>query len=223
MSLNVMVLESEPDAANIAGQELRDAGHTVLSCHDAGHASFPCRGVTQPAGCPLSSHKVDVALVVRSGNRAQPTLGEDGARCALVHRVPLVVAGTPLFDPFDEFATRTLDRTYDVVETCEQAAAAPITELGDRATQVLNELVERLPDATAEVTRRAGRLDVHVRNGRDMTRHERAQVSVRIMMTLRELDPHSAGIDVMIDGADESHEPTGIAPGSGRERSILGG
>ena len=212
MSLNVMVLESEPDAANIAGQELREAGHTVLSCHDAGQAPFPCRGVTQPATCPLLSHKVDVALVVRIGTRAQPTLGEDGARCALVHRVPLVVAGAPLFDPFDEFASRTLDRTYDVVETCEQAAGAPIAALSDRATLVLGELVARLPDARAEVTRRAGRLDVHISNGQAMTRHERAQVSVRIMMTLRELDPHSAGIDVMIDGAAETREPTGLAP-----------
>ena len=202
MTLNVMVLESEPDAANVAGQELRDAGHTVLSCHDAGHAPFPCRGVSQPAECPLSSHKVDVALVVRTGTRGQPTLGEDGARCALVHRVPLVVAGAPYFDPFDEFASRTLDRTYDVVEACEQAAGSPIVALGERATQVLGELVARLPGARAEVTRRAGRLDVHVSNGQEMTRHERAQVSVRIMMSLRELDPHAAGIDVMIDGAD---------------------
>jgi hypothetical protein len=215
MSLNVMVLESEPDASNVAGQELRDAGHTVLSCHDAEHASFPCRGVTQPAACPLSSHKVDVALVVRTGTRAQPTLGEDGARCALVHRVPLVVAGTPLFEPFDEYASRTLDRTYDVVEACEQAAAAPIAALGDRATQVLRELVARLPEARAEVTRRAGRLDVHISNGQEMTRHERAQVAVRIMMTLRELDPHSAGIDVMNDGAVETGELTAVAPGAG--------
>jgi hypothetical protein len=158
--------------------------------------------VTDPASCPLTSHKVDVALVVRNGTRAQPTLGEDGARCALVHRVPLVVAGAPLFDPFDEFATHTIDRTFDVVATCEQAAAAPIPALSARATRVIGEVVGRLPEARAEVVRRQGRLDVHVLNGQDMTRQERAQVSVRIMMSLRELDPHAAGIDVMIDPAD---------------------
>jgi hypothetical protein len=215
MTLNVMVLENEPDAASIAEQELRAAGHTVLSCHDAGHASFPCRGVTQPASCPLSSHKVDVALVVRTGARAQPTLGEDGARCALVHRVPLVIAGAPLFDPFDDFASQTLDRTFDVVEACEQAAAAPIEAFGDRATQVLGELVAHLPDARAQVTRRAGRLDVHVSNGEGMTRHERAQVAVRIMMSLRELDPHAAGIDVMIDGVGVPEPQTAPVAGVG--------
>jgi hypothetical protein len=215
MTLNVMVLENEPDAASIAEQELLAAGHTVLSCYDAGHASFPCRAVTEPASCPLGSHKVDVALVVRTGTRAQPTLGEDGARCALVHRVPLVVAGAPLFDPFDDFASRTIDRTYDVVEACEQAAAAPIEAFGDRATRVLGELVARLPGARAEVIRRAGRLDVNVSNGQGMTRHERAQVAVRIMMSLRELDPHAAGIDVMIDGVGEPGPPNAPAAGVG--------
>jgi hypothetical protein len=212
MALNVMVLENEPDAASVAEQELRAAGHTVLSCHDAGHAPFPCRGVIDPASCPLESHKVDVALVVRTGARAQPTLGEDGARCALVQRVPLVVAGAPLFDPFDEFATRTLDRTFDVVDACEQAAAAPIDTLGDRATEVLAELVPHIVGARAEVTRRSGRLDVHVSNARALTRHERAQVAVRVMMRLRELDPHAAGIDVMIDGVRETEAETGLAP-----------
>ena len=49
MTLNVMVLENEPDAASIAEQELRAAGHTVLSCHDAEQAPFPCRGYRAPA------------------------------------------------------------------------------------------------------------------------------------------------------------------------------
>ena len=204
MSLNVMVLENEPDAAFLAEAELRAAGHTVLSCHDAGHASFPCRGVTQPATCPLRAQPVDVAIVVRTGTRAQPTLGEDGVRCALVQRVPLVVAGAPLFDPFDEFATLTVDHGYDVVAACEQAAAAPIVALGTRATQVLRELVPQIPNVAAEVTRRAGRLNVLVSNGQAMSRHERAQVSVRILMALRELDPHAAGIDVAIDDSGES-------------------
>jgi len=216
MTLNVMVLENEAGAASMATEELRLAGHTVLSCHDSERAPFPCRGVTAPASCPLHSHKVDVALVVRTGSRAQPTLGEDGARCALVHRVPLVVAGAPLFDPFDEYASRTLDRTYDVVESCVEAAGAAIEPLSDRATQLLRELVPHLPEVGAEVTRRAGRLGVHISNGQEMTRHERAQISVRIMMCLRELDPHSAGIDVMIDPVQATDGHMGVATGASR-------
>ena len=41
MTLNVMVLENEPDAAAAAEQELRDAGHTVLSCHEDGERAVP--------------------------------------------------------------------------------------------------------------------------------------------------------------------------------------
>jgi hypothetical protein len=201
MMLNVMVLENEPDAAALAEQELRDAGHTVLSCHDPSTAAFPCRGVAQPSACPLRTDAVDVALVVRCGTRAQPTLGEDGARCALVHRVPLVVAGTPLFDPFDEFASRTIDRTHDVVEACEAAAAAPIAAFGARSTAVLHDVLgpsSPANQAAAVVHRVSGRLDVRIVHGEAMTKDERSRAAVRIVMALRELDPFAGGIDVAV-------------------------
>jgi len=205
MTLNVMVLENEPDAAAAAEQELRDAGHTVLSCHETGAASFPCRGISHPSACPLRSHAVDVALVVRVGGRAQPTLGEDGARCALIHRVPLVVAGAPLFDPFDEYATQTIDRTYGVVEACEHAAAGPIEELGRRATTVLAEIAGTTAATTApraEVTRHAGRLSVCLMHCDAMTGQQRARAAVRITMAMRELDPYATGIDVVVAEGD---------------------
>ena len=75
MTLNVMVLENEPDAAAIAEQELRAAGHNVLSCHDRATAAFPCRGVAQPSMCPLDTHAVDVALVVRVGSSSPADVG----------------------------------------------------------------------------------------------------------------------------------------------------
>ena len=144
--------------------------------------------------------------MVRAGTRPQPTLGEDGARCALVQRVPLVVAGAPLFDPFDEFATRTIDRTFDVVDTCVEAAQAPIEALGRRATDVIAELIgvtaaDLRPRAV--VVRRAGRLAVHVTHGETMTRQQRSQAAVRIAMAVRELDPFAAGIDVAFDGTSD--------------------
>ena len=136
-----------------------------------------------------------------SAARAQPTLGEDGARCALVHRVPLVVAGTPLFDPFDEFATRTIDRTYDVVDACEQAVEAPIASLGERATAVLHDVLgpsTAADRATAVVHRTAHGLNVQIRNGEAMSKDERSRAAVRIVMALRELDPFSVRIDVAV-------------------------
>ena len=197
MTLNVLVVENEPDAADVAKQELRDAGHNVLSCHDPQPAAFPCRALEHASACPLRASKVDVALAVRVGTRAQPTLGEDGARCALVQRVPLVVAGAAFFDPFDDFATRTIERTYDVVETCEEAAYAPIGALSRRATQALHDSVgSSVGAARVEVTRRSGGLDAHVVDAAAMSNEERSRVAVRIMAALRELDPYASGIDV---------------------------
>jgi hypothetical protein len=198
MTLNVMVIENESGVSDSAASELRAAGHTVLSCHEAEGASFPCRGVVDPTACPLHSHPVDVALLVRSGRRAQPTESEDGARCALVHRVPLVVAGDPVLDPYDEYATRTLGRTYDVVDACELAATGPIEALSRRATEVVH-AVAGAGQGHAEVTRRHGRLQVRVAPGDAMTPEESTRVAVRVAMALRELDPFAAGIDVGVD------------------------
>jgi hypothetical protein len=201
MTLNVLVVENEPSAADAAVRELRGAGHVVLSCHEPGDAAFPCRGVVDPARCPLRAQTVDVALLVRSGVRAQPAAREDGARCALVHRVPLVVAGDPVLDPYDEYATRTLGRTHDVVDACELAATAPIEVLGRRATEVLAEVCDRpvSPAPQAVVTRRAGNLRVAVSQAGAMTKDERSRAAVRVAMALRELDPFAAGIDVGLE------------------------
>ena len=98
MALNVMVLESDRGAADTVKRELTAAGHEVLTCHVPGSRTFPCVGLEDQWRCPLRSHSVDLALTVRSRHRAQPTASEDGVRCALMHRVPLVVVGPPLLD-----------------------------------------------------------------------------------------------------------------------------
>ena len=215
MTLNVMVLESEHGAAEAATRDLQAAGHTVLTCHEPGTAPFPCRGVMEASTCPLRSHDVDVALVVRQGARSQPTMDEDGVRCALVQRVPLVVAGTRVLDPYDDFATRAIDGSVDVVAACREAADAPIPSLGRRATEVLSEVLgaDAVSAAHAEVTRRAGRLVVHVLRSEALTKKQRSQAAVRIAMALRELDPFAAGIDVVVDGTPPAGTPPRVDAG----------
>jgi hypothetical protein len=198
MSLNVPVVENEACAADTATQELRAAGHSVLTCHEAGEGAFPCKAVDDPNACPLRAQPVDVALVVRRGRRAQPNALEDGARCALVQRIPLVVAGDVVLDPYDEYATRTLGRMHDVVDACELAATAPIEALGRRATEVLREVcgAAAAPAPSARVTRRDGRLLVAIHDDDAMTKDQRSRAAVKIAMALRELDPFAAGIDI---------------------------
>ena len=43
-----------------------------------------------------------------------------------MQRVPLVVAGPTVPDPYERFETRVLDRTVDVVAICEVVAAGEL-------------------------------------------------------------------------------------------------
>jgi hypothetical protein len=200
MSLNVMVLESEYGAADEARAELVEAGHVVLRCHERGQPTFPCRGIVDAASCPLSSHTVDVALTVRSRVRSQPAPLEDGVRCALMARVPMVVAGPLALDPYDGFETRVLDRTYDLVETCEAAAGAELAAYARRAEAVLADSLgaDRARSSRVSVTRRSGGLRVRVAGIDDATRQERQTAVVRIVGALRQLDRAARTIDVAI-------------------------
>ncbi len=155
MSLNVMVLESDHGAADAAVRELTDAGHVVLRCHDPDAPAFPCRGLHDKSECPLESHVVDVALTVRSGHRSQPTAHEDGVRCALMHRVPLVVSGESVPDPYEAYEVRALDRGGDVVRACEEVAESELPQHSRIATDAL----PRRPLARRRARRRTGLRD----------------------------------------------------------------
>jgi len=200
MSLNVMVLESEHGAADEARAELVEAGHVALQCHERGAPAFPCRGLVDRAACPLHSHNVDVALTVRSRVRSQPAPSEDGVRCALMAHVPLVVAGPSALDPYDGYETRVLDRTYDVVETCEMAARAELVAYARPAEAVLADSLgaHRASSARVSVTRRFGGLRVRVAGLDDATPQERQTAGVRIVGALRQLDRAARTIDVVI-------------------------
>jgi hypothetical protein len=200
MALNVMVLESEHRAADEAEQELAEAGHVVLRCHEPGEPTFPCRGLVDESTCPLHSHVIDVALTVRSRVRSQPAPSEDGVRCALMSRVPLVVAGPSALDPYDGLETRALDRTYDVVATCEAAAAAELPGHARRAEVVLADTfgAGRASAAKVSVIRRGGMLRVLVTGLDDVTHEERRAAVVRIVGAVRAFDRAARTIDVVV-------------------------
>jgi hypothetical protein len=107
--------------------------------------------------------------------------------------------------PYDTYATMTLDRTYDVVDACEQAAHAPILALSTRATEVLHKMMPLAAEAEtpphATVNRVAGGLRVSIEGVGHMTTHDCSRIAVRILAALREIDPFARGIDVVIAGA----------------------
>ena len=197
--LNVLVMESERGAADVAREELTAAGHAVLRCHEPGSSAFPCNALAEGQQCPLEAAIVDVALDVRSRPRSQPAPQEDGVACALRHHIPVVVAGPTVLNPYDGHA-QLLGRTFDVVDACEQAAHAPLGEHSAAAARALREVLDRrdIPSAPlVAVRRRRGALAVEVRGAGRIDDATKSMASVRMSAALREIDHHARGIDVV--------------------------
>lgn len=123
-----MVIESRRGAAAPAEHALEASGHRVRRCHDEDSPGFPCRGVIDPADCPLAAH-ADVALLVRDRVAPRPTALEQGATCAIRAGVPLVEAGPTALDPYEPWLAGRVGATADVVAACEAACDASLGEL----------------------------------------------------------------------------------------------
>ena len=161
--LRVLVLESEPGAADTAIEELRTAGHSVVRCHEPGAPAFPCNGLVERRQCPMESAPVDLALTVRSGAPMHPTPTEDGVSCALRHRVPLVVRGRCRLRSVRRPATTVVGGVNRVVDACERTARLPLSEHSALARRVLAKVLHRMGvagEGRATVHRRAGGLIV---------------------------------------------------------------
>ena len=120
--MDVLVIESNARSATEVARDLRDAGHRVHTCFEAGMETFPCRALFSGGHCPLDAPGVDVALLVRAHPWPSPTARERGAICALRAGVPLVVAGQLVIDPFKRWAAERVDGTDGIVDACERAA-----------------------------------------------------------------------------------------------------
>lgn len=127
-ALDVMVIESRSGAAAPAVHALEAAGHRVRRCHDHDSSGFPCRGLIDPADCPLAAH-ADVALLVRDGVAPRPTALGQGATCAIRAGVPLVEAGPTTLDPYQPWLAGRIEAVADVVAACEAACDASLGEL----------------------------------------------------------------------------------------------
>jgi hypothetical protein len=199
--LNVLVLETERGEADVARHELAAAGHNIVRCHEPGSSAFPCNALATGHTCPLETDVVDVALDVRRRPRSQPAPLEDGVRCALQHHIPLVVAGSPVLNPYSDYAAEIIDREADVVDACERVATAPLAEHTALATRTLATVLERRSDTRpaprVTVRRRRGALLVEVADADQLDDATKAMAAVRVSGALRALDRHARAIDVI--------------------------
>ena len=201
--MNVLVVESERWAAELATEELERAGHRVVRCTDSCAPAFPCAALRDGV-CPLDADPaVDVVLDVRRHPRAQPAPGEAGVSCALQRHIPLVVAGGTALNPFADWATEVQAEHFDVVPACERAARAPLAAHTRFATAAVREVftargLDRASVLVA-VYRRGGRLEIHVRTSEAIPRDVKGMASVRAVAAVREVDRYSRGIDVVFE------------------------
>jgi hypothetical protein len=201
--MDVLVLESEPGAADAAISALEGADHTVLRCHERGERAFPCRGLV-PGACPLECGSVRVVLTVRGHTLPRPSLLEDGVTCALRRRLPVVVAGSTALNPFADFHVVDAARR-DVVAACEEAATGPQVEHEAVANRVLDDTLRRAGyavEGATSVRRTAGGLEVLLTVPTDTDQETRGMAGVRVVGALRAFDPHAPRIDVGCTSAD---------------------
>jgi hypothetical protein len=201
--LNVLVLESERGVGDVARHDLVAAGHNIVGCHEPGEPGFPCNALIEGRSCPLDTEVVDVALLVRGRVGALPRPREEGARCAVVHRIPLVVAGHVLLNPFESFATGVVEEHSDVVDACERAAHASLRHHVEAAEKVLREVLDRrgLEDVypAVDVVRRRGCLLIRVTGGGDLDHTTKNVASARMLGAVRAVDRYARGIDVTFE------------------------
>ena len=198
--MRVLVVGTGPAGVRRASDELRDAGHDVVRCHEEGEPAFPCAALRDDRGCPLEHAPVDVVLDVHDDSTATPSPFEDGVACAVRRHLPLVVAGSGVH-PYSRWVTREVDQDADLVTVCEEAAASPSEGHSSVAAEAARDSLEHAgvdPHGTsARVLHRNGSLLVML----TLPAHPEAlesMVVARVVTAVREYDDHARGVDVTI-------------------------
>jgi hypothetical protein len=196
--MNVLVNEAEPGAADHAIELLEAAGHRVVRCHERGDASFPCAALVPGGTCPLRNPGVDVAVTVRRHPRARPSLLEDGIACALRARVPVVVSGTVLLNPYEELGAEVVEGEH-VVGAVERMTVAASPNHSAIATDALRSaLHSHTGDVIATVVRSRSGLQVELEALPAVVRAAVKRAIPRVIAALRDYDRGALRIDVSI-------------------------
>lgn len=204
-SLDVLVLESRDGVATEAARSLEAAGHRVHRCHEPGDRGFPCRGVTEPNGCPIDGH-VDVALLVRGRVTPRPTPLEDGVSCAVRAGIPIVEEGSDLLDPFDPWITDRVRADGDVAMACALAADRALDPLRESIRAKIGPLLTAAGIAPAtvgcDVDPDGSSLQVHLDVPVEVDRSLEQAIGVRVLDAVRGFHQTFGSVHVLV------HQPT---------------
>ncbi len=187
-TLDVLLLESHPHASDEAAATLEAHGHRVHRCHDDPEHPFPCRGLSDPDRCPLDG-PIDVALIAQRGRQTAPTDLQDGVRCAVRARVPLVETGAGTFDPFGPWLAARIPISADVVAACAEAAVHRFDGLGEQIRFRIAKLLKATAIDPAHVTcsfeEAMASLDVHLELPTSVGRGVEQSLAVRVLDAVR--------------------------------------
>lgn len=179
-------------------RELEEAHHEVTTCHDRDEPVFPCKAFT--GRCPLDEGHMDAAVVVRNHAWPRPTPFDRGATCAVRQKVPVVMTGVGVLNPYEEWTDITVTRSDDLVAAVERLIDAPRVEHSNVATEAVRKSLKTTGidpgDARATVHRRHGWLRVELEALPEISRLNQQNVARRVISALRELDRHAFGVDV---------------------------
>jgi hypothetical protein len=207
--LDILMLESHAHAGDDTAAALEDAGHRVLRCHDDPEQPFPCRGLTDPDGCPLDGH-VDVAVVAQRGRDPWPTALESGVRCAIRADVPVVESGTGVFDPYGRWVAARVPINGDIVAACSDTVRQQFDAvrglIGSRIEKLLD-LEEIDPsDTSCWFDETDASLDVHIELPKPVSRGMEEALAVRVLDGIRARGRTYARLDI--------HVHTPVTPGA---------
>lgn len=197
--MEVLVVESEPRAADIAIMQLEALGHQIKRCHEpeAEEQSFPCIGLAS-GHCPLEEDAIDVVLTVRGHSHLNPTPLEDGITCALRRKVPVVIAGRTDPNPFESFGVAVAER--DVTGVCQRVATDARADYGAVARKALDWTLRfrglSIDDAHVAVKRFGRGLQVVLELPAGASKLACSMAAVRVSSALRAFDAHAAFINV---------------------------
>jgi len=198
--LNVLVAESHPGLAASAMAALEAAGHRVHRCYEPGHRWSPCAAL-QGEPCPLEG-PIDVAYLRRLSMTPRPTPLEDGVRCALRRRIPVVEGGRSVLDPFEPFIDSCVEHEHDVVAAVEAAAEHRYEPLRADVLRRIGPLLQAAglgdEDVTCRIEPRGVDLDVHLELDAAEDRRLDQALGVRTLDAVRAAGRSFGQVDVHV-------------------------
>jgi hypothetical protein len=208
-SLDILLIENEPEAGLHSASVLDAGGHRVHRCYPRGRQATAassdgtaiCVAVTDGA-CPIEREAIDVAVVAGRQSEDRPGLTAAGVTCALRNHIPLVAddscTGT--------FGARLSGRANgDVVAACVRALEDAHADLrADILTRIAPTIAAEHLDMSrigCRVTADGHRLTVTV-TGPPTSRSVQQALGVRVLDAVRSAGRTFGQVDVGYDTVD---------------------